>query len=214
MGTRWRAIGASGSVVGPPVANEVCSWLPTDVNCYQNFAFGAISWTPTTGAWETYGAIRTRWLLITAQYSQLGYPIGAATCGTRDGGCYQDFQRGAISWTPWTGAWETFGKIRTAWLGLSAENGALGYPTSEISCPVVGVCQQSFEGGTVTDSAAGTFAVTGSINARWRANGGETGTLGAPIAAEKCDWSIGSTNCSQAFTGGTIMWTPATAHGR
>ena len=48
MGVEWRSIGAEKSVIGKPIANEVCDWTQGRVNCYQNFENGAISWTPST----------------------------------------------------------------------------------------------------------------------------------------------------------------------
>ena len=53
MGVEWRSIGAEKSVIGKPIANEVCDWTQGRVNCYQNFENGAISWTPSTGAHYT-----------------------------------------------------------------------------------------------------------------------------------------------------------------
>lgn len=61
MGVEWRSIGAEKSVIGKPIANEVCDWTQGRVNCYQNFENGAISWTPSTGAHYTTGAIRKEW---------------------------------------------------------------------------------------------------------------------------------------------------------
>ena len=89
---------------------------------------GAISWTAATGAWETYGVIRDRWKALGFENGALGYPVGVPTCGTKDNGCFQNFQMGAISWTAATGAWETYGDIRIRWAALGFETGVLSYP--------------------------------------------------------------------------------------
>ncbi|MEN2738049.1 hypothetical protein ABCS02_09675 [Microbacterium sp. X-17] len=259
MGARYRAIGGSASPIGPPIANEVCNWTPGLVNCYQNFRNGAISWTPSTGAWETYGDIRTLWSTLGFEHGALGYPTGAPVntpgqayqtfqggtigwssgggaftvtgdmntrwlatgattgflgaptgpqmCGTKNNGCYQNFQNGAISWTAATGAWETYGDIRKLWAAQGFENGALGYPTAApVNTP--GLAYQTFQGGTIGwSSAGGAFPVTGDINTRWIATGATTGPLGAPVAAVVCAGD--NSSCVQVFQSGRISWTPS-----
>ena len=72
MGVEWRSIGAEKSVIGKPIANEVCDWTQGRVNCYQNFENGAISWTPSTGAHYTTGTIRKEWARRNYEHGRLG----------------------------------------------------------------------------------------------------------------------------------------------
>ncbi|WP_368098664.1 GH25 family lysozyme, partial [Bifidobacterium adolescentis] len=95
MGVEWRSIGAEKSVIGKPIANEVCDWTQGRVNCYQNFENGAISWTPSTGAHYTTGAIRKEWARRNYEHGVLGYPIEDEKKLSNDWK-YQRFQNGDI----------------------------------------------------------------------------------------------------------------------
>ncbi|HJB63660.1 MAG TPA: hypothetical protein H9769_08140 [Candidatus Microbacterium pullistercoris] len=50
--------------------------------------------------------------------------------------------------------------------------------------------------------------VPGEIGAKWRALGGESSSLGAPTAEQKC--GLADDGCSQEFEGGIITWSKAT----
>jgi uncharacterized protein with LGFP repeats len=254
MGARWRAIGGASSPIGSPIANEVCNWTPGNFNCYQNFEHGAISWTPSTGAWETYGDIRALWqstgfelgvmgyptgaplnslgrayqtfqggsigwssgngaFTVTGKYNErwlasgattgpLGSPTGTVECGTKDNGCYQNFQNGAISWTAATGAWETYGVIRDRWKALGFENGALGYPVGAPTCGTKdNGCYQNFQNGAISwTSATGAWETYGDIRALWTSLGWESSVVGYPTAAPVTE--NGGTH--QAFQNGII----------
>ena len=84
--------------------------------------------------------------------SGLGRPAGAETCGLRDGGCYRNYQFGAILWSPETGAQPSYGAIRAAWAAEGFESGALGYPVDAPAC-VDETCAQHFELGMITSTA-------------------------------------------------------------
>ncbi|WP_270546350.1 GH25 family lysozyme, partial [Bifidobacterium adolescentis] len=95
MGVEWRSIGAEKSVIGKPIANEVCDWTQGRVNCYQNFENGAISWTPSTDAHYTTGTIRKEWARRNYEHGVLGYPIEDEKKLLNDWK-YQRFQNGDI----------------------------------------------------------------------------------------------------------------------
>ncbi|MGI8965600.1 MAG: hypothetical protein ACR2H1_05865, partial [Limisphaerales bacterium] len=61
---------------------------------YNNFQGGAISWSPASGAHETHGAIRTKWLATGAESGCLGYPVSDQYAF--NGGQKQDYQNGNI----------------------------------------------------------------------------------------------------------------------
>lgn len=147
-------LNAISGTLGAPVGDIVCG--TRNGGCYQNFQNGAISSTSATGTWESYGPIRARWQATGFESGVLGYPIGAPTCGTKDNGCYQNFENGAISWTSATGAWETYGGIRAFWRAQDFERGALGYPLGAPTTDGQGYSKQPFQGGVVTAGPGGT----------------------------------------------------------
>ncbi|MFC0456681.1 GH25 family lysozyme, partial [Arthrobacter liuii] len=66
---------------------------------------------------------------------ELGAQTSPIVCGLTDGGCYQNFQNGAIIWSPTTGAYASpAGPIRSVWANTGFEQGTLGYPTSAQTC--------------------------------------------------------------------------------
>ncbi|NMM98426.1 GH25 family lysozyme [Bifidobacterium olomucense] len=95
MGEEWARIGGSKSVIGNPIANEVCNWSAGKQNCYQNFERGAISWTPSTGAHYTSGELRKEWANRHYEHGVLGYPT-ADEERLSDGWWRQHFQHGDI----------------------------------------------------------------------------------------------------------------------
>ncbi len=101
------------------------------------------------------GAIHARWQELGGFDGMLGAPTSPEAGG--DGlARYATFDRGAVYWSPQTGAQPVVGAIYTAWASLGYERGALGLPTSaEIQEPEwVG---QNFQHGTLNfDRAAGT----------------------------------------------------------
>lgn len=93
------------------------------------------------------GAIYTRWEAMGAKDSPLGAPTSPESAGDADTR-YATFERGAIYWSPTTGAQPLTGAIYQAWAALGYERGALGLPTSgEIQEPQWVV--QNFQHGTL-----------------------------------------------------------------
>jgi uncharacterized protein with LGFP repeats len=93
------------------------------------------------------GAILARWESDGGQGGPLGMPTSPEASGagsTR----YATFERGAMYWSPETGAQPLTGAIYQAWAALGYERGALGLPTSgEIAEPLWIV--QNFQHGTL-----------------------------------------------------------------
>ncbi|WP_369739698.1 N-acetylmuramoyl-L-alanine amidase [Mycobacterium servetii] len=92
-------------------------------------------------------AIYDRWQEMGGMNSALGAPSSPESTGmgaTR----YVVFQKGAVYWSPDTGAQPVAGSIYTAWGALGFEHSALGLPTSaEIQEP--GWVVQNFQHGTL-----------------------------------------------------------------
>jgi uncharacterized protein with LGFP repeats len=93
------------------------------------------------------GAIFTRWESMGGMNSALGAPTSPEASGegpTR----YVTFEKGAVYWSPQSGAEPVTGAIYKAWGSLGFERGALGLPTSgEIQEPLWIV--QNFQHGTL-----------------------------------------------------------------
>jgi uncharacterized protein with LGFP repeats len=205
--TAYQATGFEAGNLGYPTGPQICGI--TANGCYQDFQGGAIHWTSSTGAYATVGDIRRAWATTGYETGSLGYPTGPETCGIRDGGCYQNYQRGAILWSPTTGAQTSpTGPIRTAYQRTGFEAGNLGYPTGPQTCGIKdGGCYQNYQGGAITWSpTAGAHPTVGDIRRTWATTGYETGRLGYPTTNETCTTS----RCTQTFQGGTLTWTPTT----
>lgn len=126
---RWQSLGWERSFLGYPTTDETRT--ADGVGRYNHFQGGTIYWSPSSGAWEVHGAIRTKYLALNNVRSILGYPLtNENTCP--DGiGRYNHFQGGSIYWSPYTGAREVNGAIRSHWASLGWERSPLGYPTSD-----------------------------------------------------------------------------------
>jgi uncharacterized protein with LGFP repeats len=93
------------------------------------------------------GAIFDRWAKMGGQASPLGQPTSPETAGDAEAR-YVTFERGAVYWSPQSGAEPVTGAIYDAWGKLGFERGALGLPTSaEIQEPQWIV--QNFQHGTL-----------------------------------------------------------------
>jgi len=93
------------------------------------------------------GAILARWEADGGPLSPLRLPTSPEAAGSK-GTRYSTFERGAMYWSPTTGAQPLTGAIYEAWAALGYELGALGLPTSaEISEPEWIV--QNFQHGTL-----------------------------------------------------------------
>lgn len=144
---RYRAVGFESSGLSYPTGPVTCGIK--DNGCFQNFQGGAILGSPSTGYWANWGSIRDRYRQLGFERSVLGLPIGAEVCGLSGGGCYQNFQGGAILWSPATGAWESFGPTRVVYRAAGFESGRYGYPTGAVACSGTR-CSQTYQGGTIT----------------------------------------------------------------
>lgn len=153
----WGSTGFENGQLGYPTTDEISGLK--DGGVYQMYQGGAIVWSPATGSHVSMGGIRTVWASTGFENGQLGYPTTNEISGLRNGGVYQMYQGGAIYWSPATGSYATTGGIRTAWLNMGAENGKLGYPTSNEYSTGGGGVSQNYEGGVIRWSPAGTSVV-------------------------------------------------------
>ncbi|WP_062736183.1 S8 family serine peptidase [Kocuria turfanensis] len=140
--------------------------------------------------------------------SATGEPLSPEVCGLPQGGCSQEFARGAIYWTAATGAHWVHGAVRGAWNRSGGVGGHLGYPRSGERGDGAGGVHQSFQRGrTVWSPGTGAAVLRGAIGARYAATGGERGVLGHPLGDERGGPAGGA---RQVFERGRILWSPAT----
>ncbi|WP_163886882.1 N-acetylmuramoyl-L-alanine amidase [Mycolicibacterium hippocampi] len=93
------------------------------------------------------GAIHAKWEALGGMNSYLGRPTSPESAG-EGSARYVRFERGAMYWSPESGAEPVTGELYKAWGALGFERGALGLPTSaEIAAPLWIV--QNFQHGTL-----------------------------------------------------------------
>ncbi|GAB3268518.1 hypothetical protein GCM10027586_20710 [Kineococcus gypseus] len=155
------------------------------------------------------GEIGVRHAALGGSAGLLGAPLTPELRTPNGRGAYVLFERGAIYWTPWTGAHEVHGEIRAGYGRLGWENGLLGFPTSDEQRSTTGRgAVQDFEGGRVYWTPwTGAHEVHGAILTGYRAAGEEASPLGFPTSSE-----LRTPNGQGAyarFEGGTFYFSPA-----
>ena len=208
---RYIALGENGSVLGASVYGEVS----TAGGTAQRYQDGRISHTPGTGARETVGPVAARYVAVGAEAGRLGFPVTSPLV-LAGGGRASRFQRGRISWSSTTGAWETVGPIATEYERLGAEAGVLGYPVTGDNVADRGRATR-FQNGRISWSAStGAHATTGPIAERYVQLGAENGALGFPTGDEQVDRESPFKRFGlppdrrQEFEGGTLSYDPRT----
>jgi len=200
----WAGTGWENGSLGYPTTNEVGGLKDGGVT--QSFQYGTIVYSPATGAVISKGAIRSTYAEAGYENGILGYPTMNERTGLRDGGAYQNFQNGAVHYSPRTGAVITTGSILQVWGASGWENGKLGYPTSNESGGLrEGGSQQAFQTGVIVKSSLGTFISNGAIRNVWIGNGAQDGRLGYPTSDEY----VVDGMTTQDYEGGRITWTSA-----
>ncbi|MGX9900951.1 LGFP repeat-containing protein [Arthrobacter sp. SA17] len=183
-----------------------------DQGCSQEFGRLRLVWSAKSGAYGVWtpGGIGTLYTSIGAENGKLGYPTSKEVCGLKANGCYQNYQGGAIVWSPGTGARISEGPMRKNWASRGYENGPLGYPVADVVCGLAGNgCLQEYQGGTIYWSpVVGAHSVNGGIKARFDQQGAIGGYLAYPLENEVCGQPGGG--CYQWFQGGLIFWSPTT----
>jgi uncharacterized protein with LGFP repeats len=154
----WGGFSRESGFLGYPTTDELGT--ADGVGRYNNFASGgSIYWSPSSGAHEIHGAIKSKWVALGAQQSFLGYPATDELLTLDGAGRYNHFSGGgSIYWHPSVGAHEVHGAIKVRWASLGYEHSYLGYPTSD-EYAIPGGRRNDFQNGYVTWNAA-TGAVT------------------------------------------------------
>lgn len=138
----------------------------------------------------------------------LGWPVKAEQVVTdaKGNGVAQEFEGGWVHSSA-KGTFSSSSKIMAGYSAAGWVRGDLGWPVKAEQVVTDrngnGVAQQ-FQGGWVHSSAKGTFASSSTVMTAYSAAGWLRGKLGWPTSAETCSGGA----CSQAFTGGTISYSP------
>ncbi|WP_432560959.1 CAP domain-containing protein [Kineococcus sp. SYSU DK003] len=111
---------------------------------YAHFQNGSV-YSSAAGTHVVAGAVRTAWAAQGWENGVLGYPGSRQFGGLAGGGSGQHFTGGSVYSSPASGTHVVPTVVRDAWAAQGWENGALGYPVSDLRDGV-----QDFQGGTVT----------------------------------------------------------------
>ncbi len=98
---KWSTLGWETSFLGFPTTDETVT--PDGVGRYNHFQGGSIYWTPTRGAYEVHGSIRSKWAELGWERSPLGYPVSDETEEIDGSGRFSLFEHGSIHWKQSTG---------------------------------------------------------------------------------------------------------------
>jgi uncharacterized protein with LGFP repeats/GH25 family lysozyme M1 (1,4-beta-N-acetylmuramidase) len=202
---KYGEMGGSSSRLGTQTLPLYCGLV--NGGCYRQYKGGQILWNSATGAKAVYfSGIGGTWREWGGVDGRLRYPTSDESCSTN--ACSQNFQGGSVYWSTSTSATAVFtGGIGARWSAMGGTGGVLGYPTGSETCGP-SACSQTFQGGKILWTAAsGSWAIIpGNVSAAWMALGAENGRLGYPVDNQNCT----STQCTQAFQGGTMVWTQST----
>jgi peptidoglycan-N-acetylglucosamine deacetylase len=163
----------------------------------------------TTSSSPGEEAIAQKYLAVNG-VTLLGAPQGDPVCGLVLDGCRQDYEKGAIFWSPATGAQYSKGGILSKYRTLNAQAGFLGYPTTDEICGLTpSGCRQDYQGGSIYwSSSTNSRYVKGAILGKYRTLNAQAGFLGYPTTDEICGLAGGG--CRHSFQGGAIFWHPQT----
>lgn len=190
---KWATLGYERSFLGYPTSDETGVGGPGDTtHRFNTFQNGAIYWTPETGAHEMHGAIFEKWKALGGSFSPVGYPVTDEFIASLGQGSCNNFQRGAIYWSPHTGANAIYGLIYAKWMALGGVKSILGFPTTdETGTPDPGDTNARFNnfksGAIYWTPTTGAHEVYGDIYRQWREQGGASGRLGFPTSGELPD---------------------------
>lgn len=205
MNDYWKS---RGGVTGPlgaalnDVVYRTSGSLPAWV---QNFEAGVLVQSPYGIHVVPYGPVLDLWSANGGGEGWMGWPTAGNDCSAP--GCAQRFAGGVITSNERSGAHVILGGFIAAWDqqgGLST----LGVATTDLRTSTVtgGGWVQSYDQGTLAQSAAGIYLIpAGPRLAYWTSSGEERGVLGWPTQSQICV----STGCGQSFTGGAITTSPS-----
>ncbi len=151
--TRYQQLGGGGSVLGYPTTEATAFGAGASVVRFQN---GAL-YTGAAGTFELHGAIARAYNSLGARARPtLGLPTADQRIVGSGRGTRGSFEDGAISSSRRTGTHVLPDPIGAAWIDRGAEDGALGFPLTDVTGAAGGTQECRFEGGVLRyDPATG-----------------------------------------------------------
>ncbi|HEY3260344.1 MAG TPA: PQQ-dependent sugar dehydrogenase [Pseudonocardiaceae bacterium] len=204
---RYRDDAALRATLGEPIGLEQIG----ESLRWRRYANGRLYWTPELGITEVHGGIAAAFEAHNAEVG-FGVPITEES-GSPDGrGRFNDFAGGkSIYWTPQTGAHTILGGIRTKWRTVGAEQGYVGYPSTDETVTPDGVgAYNDFDrlASIYWSPATDAKIVRQDIRRKWYTLGAQAGFLGYPTTDETATADgIGAFN---RFRGGSIYYSNLT----
>jgi len=204
MLTAYAARGAEASSLGWPTGEVSAvsgSGLTGTTQAFQN---GSLYVAPGT-AYVVPGLIRGGYAEAGGPASAVGWPIAEArSSSAAGGGQIQEFQNGSMYGSN-AGAFPLSSALRTAYLGLGAEAGNLGWPVSGVYTISAngGGTAQGFQRGSLYSSPAGAFPVYEPSRTSYWSVSGESGVLGWPLSGPVTVAANGG-GTAQTFQGGAL----------
>lgn len=174
---------------------------------------GTSTASATAAAPVVRGAIGARYASLGGRAGFLGAPLANEAPTYPRFGAFQNFQGGSIFWSPATGAWEVHGAIREKWFSQRAENGPLGFPTSnELKSTTTPGAASTFERGVITWApTTGAHRLGGAILGAWLELDQEDGLLGFPSSDEIALPDVDAV--VQYFSGAAVYYSRSTGIG-
>ena len=206
----YRAEGSHAGRLGYPTGSARASTVAGGGTA-QSFAGGGIFARTGSQAYSTWGGIGIEFAAQGAESGPLRWPVGSQQCDLVGGGCRQNFQNGALVWSPVTGTVSVEGAVLAAYDRSGGVAGPAGYPTAAAAVRLgngTGVVQ-TFQNGVVYASpATGAYLLRGPIRDAYVQAGYNQGSFGWPTSDLDCTLAGGG--CQQQFQGDWIVWSTDT----
>ncbi len=206
----WASIGA-GKPIGWPTSGVVPVVLGTMAGSGQAFQGGSIYQSPV-GTFAVLEPTRLAYWIALGANVPLGWPVSGDAALTLNGtaGSGQAFQGGSI-YRSAAGAYPVVGTTRDAYWAALGQGRPVGWPTASATCSAGSVCQQEFQGATITTQPGQPAQVVEKtpFAAAYALLGGASGPLG-PSAGGSVSLSLaGETGLAQAFKNGSMYQSTA-----
>lgn len=155
---KWSSLGAENSELGFPKSDEIALYnkspLAADkklLGVYQEYEGGRMyyQWS-TPAAFEVRGLILGKYLEMKAEKSFLGFATSDETAIANTNGRQNTFERGAIIWSPATGAHSIPAAVLKIYNANGGAAGKLGFPTGDAGI-VNSKFLQEFQGGIILE---------------------------------------------------------------
>ncbi|MGY2084927.1 LGFP repeat-containing protein [Blastococcus sp. SYSU DS0539] len=197
--TEYQRLQAEAGPLGLPIGEETTE--PSGQ--VQRFRGGIIHWTPASGAVAVRGGIGGAWTASGGLTGVLGAPRSAEEDAAA--GRVQHFARGSVYWSAGTGAYAVRDVLAAAYETAGGPAGLMGFPVGDEKTSGAARVQPFSSGSVYWTAGGGAHAVRGAIGTTWLAQGGLTGTLGAPVTGE----TAAGAGRVQRFQSGSVYWSAA-----